>query len=381
MSDTYRTTSTSLQSFDVEKQNEAQEYNINLPLSTENTVRKVLRVTGLKNPNNPDNAVKAVIIHQRKSSLNQWEDIEAIKLNELKAGEGVRLNLDSAETQILFKELRNIYRLAESGFLIPGQHELIVGNAEEVILTDSNRANYIRKLLDGNYGEEVWTYLVESKPDLATKFALARMQIERVAVLSEFELSLQEDKDEQYWQDYFQKNQWIFGYGLNYKFLQTITGQPTYDGAQYDGTGEQRGDFLLNSKAENKFTVLVEIKRPETNIIEPRLDASYRNGVCRLGRELLWAVSQLQVNCQSWFRIGSITDKARDDLESQNIFTYCPKGILVFGHTGQLDNRDKLNTFEAFRSNINNPEIITFDELYERAKFIVEHAAVVEYPL
>ena len=31
-------TSTSLQSFDVEKQNEDQEYNINLPLSTENTV-------------------------------------------------------------------------------------------------------------------------------------------------------------------------------------------------------------------------------------------------------------------------------------------------------------------------------------------------------
>jgi hypothetical protein len=46
----------------------------------------------------------------------------------------------------------------------------------------------------------------------------------------------------------------------------------------------------------------------------------------------------------------------------------------VFGHTYQLDNRDKRNTFEAFRSNIKNPEIVTFDELYERAKFIVERA-------
>jgi hypothetical protein len=78
MSDNYRTTSTSPQSFDVEKQNCAQEYDINIPLSTENTVRKVLRVTGFKNPNNPDNAVKVVILHQRKSSLNRWEDIEPI---------------------------------------------------------------------------------------------------------------------------------------------------------------------------------------------------------------------------------------------------------------------------------------------------------------
>ena len=284
-----------------------------------------MRVTGLKNPNNPDNAVKVTIAHQRKSPLNQWEEIEAINLNKLKAGEGVRLNLDSAETQILFKELRNIYRLAESGFLEPGQHELIVGNAEEVILTDSSRANYIRKLLDCNHGEEVWNDLVESNPDLATKLALARIQIERKTVLAEFESSLQEDKDEQYWQDYFQKNQWIFGYGLDYKFLQTITGQPTYDGSQYDGKGEQRGDFLLNSKAKNKFTVLVEIKKPNTNLIESVPNTPYRSGVSRLGRELLWAVSQLQVNCQSWSRIGSRTDKARDELESQNIFTYCPR--------------------------------------------------------
>ena len=36
-------------------------------------------------------------------------------------------------------------------------------------------------------------------------------------------------------------------------------------------------------------------------------------------------------------------------------------------------NKDKLRSFELFRKNTTNPEIITFDELYERAKFIVQH--------
>jgi hypothetical protein len=37
-----------------------------------------------------------------------------------------------------------------------------------------------------------------------------------------------------------------------------------------------------------------------------------------------------------------------------------------------LDSISKRNTFELFRRNITSPEILTFDELYERAKFIVE---------
>ena len=33
----------------------------------------------------------------------------------------------------------------------------------------------------------------------------------------------------------------------------------------------------------------------------------------------------------------------------------------------------KLNCFEIFRRNLHNPEVITFDELYERAMFIVNN--------
>ena len=36
-------------------------------------------------------------------------------------------------------------------------------------------------------------------------------------------------------------------------------------------------------------------------------------------------------------------------------------------------NEDKFSSFELFRRNMVNPEIITFDELYERTKNIIVH--------
>lgn len=48
-------------------------------------------------------------------------------------------------------------------------------------------------------------------------------------------------------------------------------------------------------------------------------------------------------------------------------------GILYLNQFIKEDkvNEDKFSSFELFRRNLFNPEIITFDELYERAKHIL----------
>ena len=61
----------------------------------------------------------------------------------------------------------------------------------------------------------------------------------------------------------------------------------------------------------------------------------------------------------------------------ETIYNYQAKSFLVIGSLDEFlgefgINEDKLRSFELFRKNIISPEIITFDELYERAKFIVE---------
>lgn len=56
-----------------------------------------------------------------------------------------------------------------------------------------------------------------------------------------------------------------------------------------------------------------------------------------------------------------------------------PRQVLVIGNLKELTDNGDINpekslSFELYRKSINDVEIITFDELYERAKFIVNGA-------
>jgi hypothetical protein len=62
----------------------------------------------------------------------------------------------------------------------------------------------------------------------------------------------------------------------------------------------------------------------------------------------------------------------------ETLFNFDPRAFLVIGSLGEFDtphgpNEAKFRSFELFRRNVRRPEIITFDELLHRARFIVEH--------
>ena len=64
------------------------------------------------------------------------------------------------------------------------------------------------------------------------------------------------------------------------------------------------------------------------------------------------------------------------DPTGEEAFNYLPKAYLVVGNLSTFIgdhgvNQEQFRSFELFRRNTFSPEIITFDELYERAKFIV----------
>lgn len=336
------------------------------------TTRKVFYATINDFKLQTHETVSGTIIHQRKGRNNEWENIKSINLNSLKGGEGVKLHLNSSQTRKLFDGLIKLYKISEKGINF-GETEFVVGLANELIRVPKERRKFIKHLLDKEYGEEIWNELIDSSPDLATRLSLSRLQSERTKALNEFEKNIDTDKDESYWQKFFSKNQWIFGYGLKYCFLTQLTDQPNYGGANYKGKGNQRGDFLLNSASEIKFTVLVEIKTPKTPLLAiiNGKHKQYRNGAWQLSSSLTGGVSQIQINCKTWWK-NSFETVNYEELRKKNIFTVNPKGILVIGKSKELNELSKAETFESFRRNLENPEIVTFDELFQRAKYIVE---------
>jgi hypothetical protein len=331
--------------------------------------RLLLRPQIVTNVKDPDAGVRVSLIHQRKGTKEQWEDIPSPPLSSIKAGEIAKLELNSEKTLRLFDELKNLFAISESGGVRFGENVLVVGREDEILRVDANRASVIRWLLDKNYPQEIWRELLRTDPDLATRLSYARIQSERAKAIQQLSANLAAQKDEQWWQSFFDTNLWIFGYGLDYRILRSVQSQPNYGGAGISGQGTQRGDYLLKTQAVKQFTVLVEIKRPDAPLLGKR---EYRSGAWQLGDDLTGGVSQLQINSRQWEMDGSRIEQNADTLRQQSVSTIRPKGILVVGHTAQLDSISKRNTFELFRRNITSPEILTFDELYERAKFIVE---------
>ena len=94
--------------------------------------------------------------------------------------------------------------------------------------------------------------------------------------------------------------------------------------------------------------------------------------------ELIDAVSQILEQKASWqvkaeaSALGNFDDEG--NLIAQR--TIDPKSILIVGTDNQFSGTEKetaikLRTFELFRRDSRNLEILTYDELYERAKFVV----------
>lgn len=185
---------------------------------------------------------------------------------------------------------------------------------------------------------------------------------------------------EKVWQNFFEKNQWIFGYGLGYIFLSNLDDKKLEQVVQgYNITDHgKRVDALMKTRGIISNLCFVEIKTDKTKLLDT---TPYRSGCFAPSSELSGAIAQVQGTVASAIKTLSeklsITDQ-NGNPTGEEIYNYQPKAFLVIGNLEQLKtengvNTDKLRSFELYRKNIQNVEIITFDELFERAKFITEY--------
>lgn len=183
-------------------------------------------------------------------------------------------------------------------------------------------------------------------------------------------------KDELAWQYFFDKNPWIFGYGLDYRFMGILQKEFSASGTEADGSGQVNGDFLIGDK---KFTTFVELKKPNTPLFKKN---TIRSGAWQLSTDLMEAKSQIleqKASGQIKMERETIHDGDGKEIKQKS---YDSKVILIIGNWGQiegdtdLEKQTKIKTLELFRRDSRNIEIITYDELYDRAKYIVEDIRV-----
>lgn len=191
--------------------------------------------------------------------------------------------------------------------------------------------------------------------------------------LDEFETHMSSrDWTESQWQGFFDREQWVFGYGLDYRVMRQLGREMTVGAGGADNQNKPVVDFLMSF---TDYTVLVEIKRPDTQIF--KASRGGRAGTWEFSPEFMSAVSQIIEQKAEWSvfaQTGEHYDKAGNVLAAR---TKNARSILVVGSSDEFESSQdarganvKRDTFELFRRECRSIDIVTFDEMLERARFI-----------
>ena len=183
------------------------------------------------------------------------------------------------------------------------------------------------------------------------------------------------------WQAFFEQNKWVFGYGLTYIALASLDDsklEQTVAGFDFASKGK-RTDALMKTKGAIEALCFVEIKTHTTALLKTE---AYRGGCWAPSDEVAGGVSQIQGTVELAIRrLAEKVEPATQDgtPTGEQLFTFQPRSFLVVGSLQELGtehgvNIDKYRSFELYRRSTLRPEILTFDELLHRARFIVEHA-------
>lgn len=193
---------------------------------------------------------------------------------------------------------------------------------------------------------------------------------------------------EKAWQRLLEDNPWILGVGLagqlllswdDAKLEQTVVGRSV-------ASVGKRVDALLRTAGIIRSLVFAEIKHHKTDL----LGDEYRSGCWRPSPDVAGAVVQIQqtVHLAARQLDDYIQDQAKDgSLLDTGTFMLRPRCYVIAGSLNQLVGAgggpipDKVRSFELFRRNLVEPEVLTFDELLARAEWHVkqaEHAAEAE---
>lgn len=187
---------------------------------------------------------------------------------------------------------------------------------------------------------------------------------------------------EKAWQNLLEANPWVLGVGLGGRLYTTWDEgklEQTVRGANLQTSGK-RADAFLVSNGLLRSVALAEIKHPDTPLLS---QAQYRSDVYAISHEFSGAIAQAQetVRAAKESLAGWISERdAEGGNTGDGAYLVEPRSFLVIGSMSELfsakGNRidAKFRSFESFRSNLKSPEVLTFDELVERARWNVELA-------
>jgi hypothetical protein len=186
--------------------------------------------------------------------------------------------------------------------------------------------------------------------------------------------NINENGDEAIWHHFLKNNEWIIGLNVDIKFIRDLLAKQKVGNENSKGSGSPEVDLLGISY----FTTLIELKTSKTKIFKPNKTTKSRANTWDFSEDFIEAYSQVLAQRSEISEEKNIINDDGVILDTKLNRILDPKAILIIGcrneefpHLRKTMNDIKTDCFERIRRDSRNIEIITYDELFERAFHIV----------
>lgn len=317
--------------------------------------RRAVKFSFIKDHVNPDKFIGVhveLLFQKRKRQTDPWPS-KFVDLRKIPSNFGFKISFDSNQTYELTQALQDVYPIGEDE-ITSGKRTVIRGvGKDDVIITDKNKIEILKKLSGLLSPDDFNDWIKDNISVLSTDIALIRLYRERKSNLSVFDKALEVGKDENYWQKFLRKNNWMFGSG----YIQIIN-ERSLD-------IHHETDFPI--KIEGGFMDIVEIKKPDL----PFWTLARGGGYYKYRGKFLVPHLELQGALAQTAKYILQAEKKVNDAEyiedHGGVVPLKPRGLVIHGRSNDWG-IDEWEAFRLLNDELHTVQVITFDHLYKQAQ-------------
>ncbi len=226
---------------------------------------------------------------------------------------------------------------------------LSLGEDSYISLSDDSLSKILKQVATLNLHPDKLVDKLYESGVLTENLSVAITAAERRNIINEFEQKISLNEPESVWQEWFNKNKWILGS----EYIKILTERNIDE--------HHIADYIMQSF--DGFLDLVEIKKPSLRFwTGPDTHGNYTPSA-----ELISAISQ----CLNYlYRIEKQSDSLDFHQRVAGVEIVKPKCMLVYGRSNDWNNQQK-EAFRILNSAYQQINIITYDQLLERAKHLL----------
>lgn len=349
-------------------------------LREKKTTRLIFKPELIDNPHDKKHSIKGTFIFQKKKPSGNWENYRKLPLSKLKDAEWVKLELHSKELYTLITHLEDYYEIFEKFGIVAGERQYLVtpaniGPTIQQLLQEEANLNKLIKQGGATLLPELLNWLSRMDDMHAVLDKLMKLDLDNIRKLnaiigiSVFKniLTVWENnkniRGEDFWQELLKNNSWLIAQIMAVPVI-IFKDKAYVGGKSIENKGGKVVDFIYKNNLTNN-AILVEIKTPVTKL----MSSKYRDNIYSISNDLSGSVGQILNYKDELLKNFNSLIRETD----RKIHVFNPRCIVIIGSLeSERLNSDQRKSFELFRNDLRNIEIVTFDELFNKAKGLLD---------